>query len=373
MTAVPASARTGRTSLEPLLRAKLSRPQPGDQILERSRLLRALGENSARPLTLLVADAGYGKTTLLAAFVRSLARPVVWYSLMPSDADPIVFGRYLLEGFRREHPRFGRDVERALEEGRPGGRLGEMLGGTIAGALAALKGPAHLLVLDDFQEVAGEPQVLALVDTLLRHLPERVRIVIASRTVPPLSLERMRVRGDVFELNSSQLRLTREEQGRLFSEVYGRALSVQELAELDETTLGWPTAVHLVHESLRRSDQVRLEEVLASFRASSLELHDYLSMPTSRPRWPGCATPARCSRGWRGAACCAPSASNRRLRTSSTTWCAASCARRSKVRAAPRRGGRSSGTRRARWSSAASRSGRCGTSCSPAASMMPRP
>ncbi len=276
MTAVPASARTGRTSLEPLLRAKLSRPQPGDQILERSRLLRALGENSARPLTLLVADAGYGKTTLLAAFVRSLARPVVWYSLMPSDADPIVFGRYLLEGFRREHPRFGRDVERALEEGRPGGRLGEMLGGTIAGALAALKGPAHLLVLDDFQEVAGEPQVLALVDTLLRHLPERVRIVIASRTVPPLSLERMRVRGDVFELNSSQLRLTREEQGRLFSEVYGRALSVQELAELDETTLGWPTAVHLVHESLRRSDQVRLEEVLASFRASSLELHDYL-------------------------------------------------------------------------------------------------
>ena len=174
MTAVPAAARAGRTGPEPLLRAKLSRPQPGDQILERSRLLRALGENSARPLTLLVADAGYGKTTLLATYVRSLPRPVVWYSLMPSDADPIVFGRYLLEGFRREHPRFGRDIERALEEGRPGGRLGEMLGGTIAGALAALKGPAHLLVLDDFQEVAGELQVLALVDTLLRHLPERV-------------------------------------------------------------------------------------------------------------------------------------------------------------------------------------------------------
>ena len=277
MSSQPSHARVGKARQEPLLRAKLSRPQPGAQILERARLLRALAENAERLLTLLVADAGFGKTTLLATWVRSLPRPVVWYSLMPSDADPIVFGRYLLEGFRRDHPRFGRDVERALEEGRPGGRLGEMLGGTFASALAGLKGPAHLLVLDDFQEVAGDAQVVSLVDTLLRHLPERVRVVIASRTVPPLSLERMRVRGAVFELNSSQLRLTRDEQSRLFAEVYGRALSDQELAELDETTLGWPTAVHLVHESLRRSDQVRLDDVLANFHASSLELHDYLS------------------------------------------------------------------------------------------------
>src|SRR2546428_8590231 len=161
MTAVPAAARAGRTGPEPLLRAKLSRPQPGDQILERSRLLRALGENSARPLTLLVADAGYGKTTLLATYVHSLPRPVVWYSLMPSDADPIVFGRYLLEGFRREAPRFGRSFQRALEETGSGARSAEMLGGTLANEWAELRGPPYLLVLDDYQDVAGNPQVTA--------------------------------------------------------------------------------------------------------------------------------------------------------------------------------------------------------------------
>jgi ATP/maltotriose-dependent transcriptional regulator MalT/DNA-binding SARP family transcriptional activator len=261
----------------PLLRAKLTRPNPGAHVLERPHLIRALIEHGDRPLTLVVADAGYGKTTLLGAYARALPRPVVWYSLMGSDADPVVFGRYLLEGFRREHPRFGRDFRVALEEARPGLRSVEMLAGTLANELAALKGPPHLLVLDDFQEVGGNPQVVALMDTLLRHLPPRVRVLVASRSVPPFGLERMRARGDVFELNSSHLRLTREELARLFGDVYRRPLGEEELTSLERTTLGWPTAVHLVHESLQRSEAVTLEEVLTDFHASNLELHDYLS------------------------------------------------------------------------------------------------
>jgi LuxR family maltose regulon positive regulatory protein len=260
-----------------VLRAKLSRPNPGAHVLERPHLIRALIEHGDCALTLVVADAGYGKTTLLAGYARAVARPVVWYSLMGSDADPVVFGRYLLEGFRREHPRFGRDFHVALEDARPGLASVEMLAGTLANELAALKGPPHLLVLDDFQEVAGNAQVLAFMDTLLRHLPPRVRILIATRALPPLGLERMRARGDVFELNSSHLRLGREELGRLFAEVYRRPLGDEAVDALERTTLGWPTAVHLVYESLQRSERATLEEVLEDFHASNLELHDYLS------------------------------------------------------------------------------------------------
>jgi len=277
VTANRAAARREKRSSAPLLKVKLSQPHPGTQILERARLLQALRDNAERPLTLVIADAGFGKTTLLATWTRGLRRPVVWYSLMPSDADVVVFGRYLLEGFRREQPRFGADVERALDEARPGDRFAEVLGGTLANALAALRGPAQLLVLDDFQEVAGDRQVVRMMDTLVRHLPEGLRIVIAARSAPPLALERMRARGEIFELNSSHLRMTRAELGTLFAEVYGRPLADPELAALDETTLGWPTAVHLAHESLRRADGVGLEQVLADFRTSNLELHDYLS------------------------------------------------------------------------------------------------
>ncbi|HEY2955289.1 MAG TPA: tetratricopeptide repeat protein [Candidatus Eisenbacteria bacterium] len=253
------------------------RPNPPAQALERPRLLHALAEHAERPLTLIVADAGYGKTTLLAEFALSVRRPVVWYSLMPSDADLVVFGRYLLEGFRRENPRFGRVFQRALEDLKPRSRSAEMLAGTLANELATLRGPRTLLVLDDFQEVAAQPAVAAFMEALLRLLPETVRLLIASRSLPSLGLERMRARGDMFELHSGHLRLTREELARLFDEVYRRPLKEAEVQDLEEATVGWPTAVHLVYESLCRSESGTLDQVLQSFRTSNLELHDYLS------------------------------------------------------------------------------------------------
>ena len=253
------------------------RPNPGPHVLERQRLLEALAEHADRPLTLLVAEAGYGKTTVLAEYLRTVRRPVVWYSLMPSDADLVLFCRYLLTGLRRVVPRWGRAFERALDETRPGGRSTEMLAGTLVNELATVRGPRILLVLDDFQEVVSQPQVTAFVGTLLRRLPDTLRLVIASRIMPPLPLDRMRASGEVYELNSDQLRLTREDLARLFEDVYRYPLSEKELADLEETTLGWPTAVHLVHESLQRSERSSLDDVLQNFRASDLGLHDYLS------------------------------------------------------------------------------------------------
>jgi LuxR family transcriptional regulator, maltose regulon positive regulatory protein len=261
----------------PLYRAKLSRPNLAALVLDRPHLARALADQAGRPLSLVVADAGYGKTTLLTSYVRTLARPVVWYSLMPSDADLIVFSRYLLEGFRREAPRFGKTILRVLEEEtRPGAAAAEILAGTFANELAALKGPPWLLVLDDFHEVASSPVTL-LMDALLRHLPEKVRVLIASRSTPPLSLDRLRARGQLFELDSSHLRLGRAELDQLFRDVYRRPLGVDELSSLDETTRGWPTAVHLVHEALLRAPDRQLEDVLTRLRASDLDLHDYLT------------------------------------------------------------------------------------------------
>jgi len=274
--ALPTSRQLKTPSL-PILRARLSAPQAGERNLDRPRLMETLAANAMRPLTLVVADAGFGKTSLLGAFARKLLRPVVWYTLMPSDADPAVFGRYLLEGFRRDAPRFGRDFERALDDSRPGARSAEMLAGTLANDLATLKGPTRLLVLDDYQEVTAHRGVIAFTETLLRHLPNTVRILMAARATPPLSLDRMRSTGEVFELQSSHLRFTREEISRLFSEIYRRPLAGSELIALDEATLGWPTAVHLVHEALRRDDAIGLEEVLADVRSSQLEMHDYLS------------------------------------------------------------------------------------------------
>ena len=102
-----------------LTRAKLQVPNPDSAALERPALLDELDRHAGRPLTLLTADAGWGKTTLAAAFARRRHRPVVWYGLLPSDGDLRVFGRHLLEGFRAGSPRFGASFARLVEESKP--------------------------------------------------------------------------------------------------------------------------------------------------------------------------------------------------------------------------------------------------------------
>src|SRR5258705_1261334 len=96
-----------------VIRSKLTPPNLPPRLLPRPGLVRALIDHLDQPVVSIVADAGYGKTTLLAETLQSLRRPVIWYSLMASDADPMVFARHLIEAFQREIPRFGRDLDRA--------------------------------------------------------------------------------------------------------------------------------------------------------------------------------------------------------------------------------------------------------------------
>ena len=260
----------------PILRAKLDRPNLGRDVLQRPRLLAALAAHAERPVTLVVSEAGFGKTVLLASYVAGLRRPVLWYSLMPSDADAVVFGSYLVAGLRQEMPRQARALERTLAELRSGNGVSRF-GAVFASVLAARRGPPLLVVLDDFHEVAGDPAVVAVVDSLLRHLPASARVLMSSRTVPPLGLDRMRTRNEVFDLDSSHLRYTREELAELFRETYDMALDEADTIALETATQGWPTAVHLVREAMRRSPDRALENILSEFRTSALELQDYLS------------------------------------------------------------------------------------------------
>ena len=260
-----------------ILRSKLDRPNLRGELLARPRLVEALSAQPERPLSLVVAEAGFGKTVLLASYAASLQRPVVWYSLMSSDSDAVVFANYLLAALRPEMPRQVSGLQRMLEETRSGGDLSRF-GTLLAGALASRRGPPLLIVLDDFHEVSGDATLVGMVDLLLRNLPLSARVLIGSRTVPPLSLDRMRTRGELLELDSSHLRFSGTELAEWFERVHRAPLSVADASALEDATQGWPTAVQLVFESLRRAPERGLGNVLGEFRTSALELQDYLSL-----------------------------------------------------------------------------------------------
>ena len=88
-----------------MLRAKLSRPNLGAHVLERPHLIRALIEHGDCALTMVVADAGYGKTTLLYQWEREVDFPCYWYKLDRNDRDWTLHVSYLAESIAKRHRR----------------------------------------------------------------------------------------------------------------------------------------------------------------------------------------------------------------------------------------------------------------------------
>ena len=91
------------------LRTKLLPPRAVAELLPRPRLTEKLQANLNAPITLVAADAGCGKTTLIADFIRNQPRQTVWYQLDHTDADPFVFLGYICARHQKFRARFRRN------------------------------------------------------------------------------------------------------------------------------------------------------------------------------------------------------------------------------------------------------------------------
>ena len=265
---LPQAGAGGRSGL---LTTKLYVPrlQPGH--VPRPHLLERLTEGSARGLVLVCAPAGFGKTALLADWVRTGRRPVAWLSLDEDDNDPV---------------RFWRHAAAALDRARPGvaGQLDALLGSpptsAFEGLVSALinrlaEGPdPMLLVLDDYHLVDSRP-VHASLEFLLDHRPPSLGLVLASRADPPLALARLRARGQLTELRAADLRFTTEETAALLRETIGLELPEASVTALAARTEGWAAGLRLATLSLQ--DQPDVAGFVAGFSGSHRYVLDYLT------------------------------------------------------------------------------------------------
>ena len=152
-----------------------------------------LDEGLSRGLVLVCAPAGYGKTVLLADWARRGQRPVAWLSLDAGDNDPARFWRHAVAALDRACPGIGERVGPLL--GPPAPPSFEALVTALINELAAGPGTDEvLLVLDDYHLIDSQP-VHASVGFLLEHRPPGLRLVLTSRSDPPLALARLRARG----------------------------------------------------------------------------------------------------------------------------------------------------------------------------------
>jgi LuxR family maltose regulon positive regulatory protein len=258
---------------EPPLATRLHAPPPPPRLVPRPQLMERLQQSVERPLTLIAAPAGFGKTTLLAAWLEQSALQSAWLSLEPDDDDLTRFWCYVFTALARVQPGSGASALSLLQ----GPALGppppiETVLSVWINELAALPRPL-VLVLDDYHVIAAQPLHRSLA-FLVEHLPPQLHLIISTRADPPLPLARLRARGQLSEIRAADLRFSAAETAVFLTQALGPQLSAQVISALEARTEGWIVGLQLAALSLQGRPDI--SGFVETFAGSHRYIVDYL-------------------------------------------------------------------------------------------------
>jgi LuxR family maltose regulon positive regulatory protein len=254
-----------------VLETKLKRPPVRAESVARGELVELLGAGTARPLTVVTAPPGFGKTTLLAAWSAAEAGRVAWLSLDEDDNDPARFFVYAVAALRSVEPAIG---ARALAaHATPAAGLVEVVLPLLLNELATLE-KRLVLVLDDYHAIT-HVEIHEALAYLVERMPSSLRLVLATREDPPLPLGRLRARGQLAELRAGELCFNDQEASAFLNDALGLRLSVQDIERLQARTEGWPAALYLAALSLRGEPDP--SHLIEAFAGDDRHVVDYLT------------------------------------------------------------------------------------------------
>lgn len=261
------------------LKTKLLPPRLGRRVLPRARLIERLRSFLDQPATIVCADAGCGKTTLVTEFVRSSGLPYVWYQIDRSDLDLAVFFGYLVYGIRTLRPEFGNAVSRLIAESENLASKTDQLIDALANEISEQLDEKIIVVLDDYHLVDESEPIGGAVDRLIQYAPDVLHVVIATRSMP--NLTRLRSKGLIGTLGRRELSFTREEVRYLFEQNSRGQLGADLIDRLYERTRGWATGLQLIVQALEHlsDNNHRLGEssFLEVLKRSDEEIFEYFA------------------------------------------------------------------------------------------------
>ncbi len=224
-----------------LLTTKFLQPAADVRAVHRSRLLRLLEPEQPKRLNLVVAPAGYGKTTLVSQWCAGLADRIAWLALDEHDNVPRRFWHYVAGAIAHDGAEPLADVIGLIQTYQD-----NELDGAVTALLNALaqSRDSRVLVLDDFH-VIKTPEILRQLAYFIDYLPPNITVTITSRVEPALPVPRWRVRRWVCDIHPQLLAFSEAECRHFFRDYMGIALSDDAIAKVWRDTEGWVAAMQL--------------------------------------------------------------------------------------------------------------------------------
>jgi LuxR family maltose regulon positive regulatory protein len=253
-----------------ILKTRLYKPPVSERFIFRERLTDRLTAEADRPLILIVAGAGYGKSILMSQWLETRRENYCWISLAEDCNELQLFLAYLVAAVQEKFPESLQKMAQVIDSNPL--PADELLAQTLLNELQELPGPLTL-VFDDFHKIRNR-SIFNLLDQLLSFPPEQVRFALIARRDPPIKKARLQAYHQICEIRMADLRLGSDEIMELAKRSVAKVLSADTARTLEETTEGWILGVNLALQdyknnlSPQQSDQLNPED--------SESLHQYL-------------------------------------------------------------------------------------------------
>jgi len=259
MASIEMSFKEDVTVMAEVLLTKLMPPREDSNLLPREQLIKSVLNKDITRIVIITAPAGYGKTVLTLQLSRRLDKPLVWFHLDSNDNDPALFLQYLVEGIRNHWPNIGGKILPLTTRGESLQKMPRLIASLLINDL--VRSDANpLIVLDDYHKIQ-EPIVHSILQELIENLPPQVYIVLASRSIIPLSLSRLYVNKTAIQISTGGLCFTKEEVGTILSNRYGLQSS-NTIEYIHRLTGGWPAILELVDPLLTDNIPLNIKQNL---------------------------------------------------------------------------------------------------------------
>jgi len=207
--------------------------------LHRARLVDLIHANLPSRLIVIIAPAGYGKTTLLADFTAHTEFCVCWVRISEADQDPSRFAEVLcaslIKRFRRLRGLFDTSAYASYHP--------KALARAILDVIEERVSEPFIIILDDTHLLNPSQDALEFIDTLIAEGPDRMTVIATGRELPDISMAKLVVNRQMAGLGASDLALSREELEALAKEQMGVKLSSSDMDAIISETEGWIVGV----------------------------------------------------------------------------------------------------------------------------------